>query len=133
MALAQERLAAALTDAYAAGLIGKNIMGTDWSHDVVLHWGAGAYIVGDETALLESLEGKRGMPRLKPPFFPAAKGLYLQPTIVNNVETLSNLPWIITNGGAAFAALGAENSMGPRMFAVSVRVRKTGVHEVEFV
>ena len=80
--------------------------------DVVLHWGAGAYIVGEETALIESLEGNRGMPRLKPPFFPAAKGLYLQPTIVNNVETLSNLPWIITNGGDAFTALGAETSHG---------------------
>src|SRR6185295_4590004 len=83
MALAQERLAAALTDAYAAGLIGRNVMGTGWSHDVVLHWGAGAYIVGDETALLESLEGKRGMPRPKPPYFPAVMGLYMNPTIVN--------------------------------------------------
>ena len=96
MALAQERIAQALNDAYAAGYIGKNILGTDFSVDVVLHWGAGAYIVGEETALIESLEGNRGMPRLKPPFFPAAKGLYLQPTVVNNVETLANLPWIIT-------------------------------------
>ena len=103
MALAQERIAAALNEAYAAGYVGENILGTDFSVDIVLHWGAGAYIVGEETALIESLEGNRGMPRLKPPFFPAAKGLYLQPTIVNNVETLSNLPWIITNGGAAFA------------------------------
>ena len=95
MALAQERIAQALNDAYAAGYIGKNILGTDFSVDVVLHWGAGAYIVGEETALIESLEGNRGMPRLKPPFFPAAKGLYLQPTVVNNVETLANLPWII--------------------------------------
>ena len=70
--------------------------GSDFSVDIVLHWGAGAYIVGEETALIESLEGNRGMPRLKPPFFPAAKGLYLQPTIVNNVETLANLPWILT-------------------------------------
>ena len=80
MALAQERIAQALNDAYAAGYIGKNILGSDFSVDVVLHWGAGAYIVGEETALIESLEGNRGMPRLKPPFFPAAKGLYLQPT-----------------------------------------------------
>ena len=79
----------ALNEAYAAGYIGKNILGTDFSVDIVLTWGAGAYIVGEETALIESLEGNRGMPRLKPPFFPAAKGLYLQPTIVNNVETLS--------------------------------------------
>ena len=132
MALAQERIAQALNDAYAAGYIGKNIMGSDFSVDVVLHWGAGAYIVGEETALIESLEGNRGMPRLKPPFFPAAKGLYMQPTIVNNVETLSNLPWILTNGGAAFAALGAENSKGTRLFAVSGHVKRPGVYEVEF-
>ena len=104
MALAQERFAQALNDAYAAGYIGKNILGSDFSVDVVLHWGAGAYIVGEETALIESLEGNRGMPRLKPPFFPTAKGLYLQPTIVNNVETLSNIPWIVEHGGAAFAS-----------------------------
>ncbi len=132
MALAQERIAQALNDAYAAGYIGKNILGTDFSVDVVLHWGAGAYIVGEETALIESLEGNRGMPRLKPPYFPAAKGLYLQPTVVNNVETLSNLPWILTNGGAKFAALGAESSRGTRMFAVSGHVKKPGVYEVEF-
>jgi len=131
MALAQERLAAALTDAYAAGLIGKNVLGSDWSHDIVLHWGAGAYIVGDETALLESLEGKRGMPRLKPPFFPAAKGLYLQPTIVNNVETLSNLPWVVEHGGAAFASLGTEGATGTRLFAVSGHVERPGTYEVE--
>ncbi|MGB3055917.1 MAG: NADH-quinone oxidoreductase subunit NuoF [Acidimicrobiales bacterium] len=132
MALAQERIAQALNDAYAAGYVGKNICGTDFSVDVVLHWGAGAYIVGEETALIESLEGNRGMPRLKPPFFPAAKGLYLQPTIVNNVETLSNLPWIMRNGGAGFAALGAENSKGTRIFAVSGHVNQPGVYEVEF-
>ena len=95
MALAQERIATALNEAYAAGYVGRNILGSDFSVDIVLHWGAGAYIVGEETALIESLEGNRGMPRLKPPFFPAAIGLYLQPTIVNNVETLSNLPWIV--------------------------------------
>ena len=132
MAFAQERIAQALNDAYAAGYVGKNILGSDFSVDIVLHWGAGAYIVGEETALIESLEGNRGMPRLKPPFFPAAKGLYLQPTIVNNVETLANLPWILSNGGAAFAALGAENSKGTRMFAVSGHVRNPGVYEVEF-
>ena len=122
----------ALNEAYAAGYVGKNILGTDFSVDIVLHWGAGAYIVGEETALIESLEGNRGMPRLKPPFFPAAKGLYLQPTIVNNVETLANLPWIVANGGAAFAALGAETSRGTRMFAVSGHVKNPGVYEVEF-
>jgi NADH-quinone oxidoreductase subunit F len=132
MALAQERIANALNEAYAAGYIGKNILGTNFSVDVVLHWGAGAYIVGEETGLIESLEGNRGMPRLKPPYFPAAIGLYQQPTIVNNVETLSNLPWIARNGGDAFAALGAETSKGMRMFAVSGHVNKPGVYEVEF-
>jgi NADH-quinone oxidoreductase subunit F len=132
MALAQERIASALNEAYAAGYAGKNVLGTDFSCDIVLHWGAGAYIVGEETALIESLEGKRGMPRLKPPFFPAAKGLYMQPTVVNNVETLSNLPWIATNGGQAFADLGAETSRGTRLFAVSGHVNNPGVFEVEF-
>jgi NADH-quinone oxidoreductase subunit F len=132
MALAQERIAQALNDAYAAGYIGKNILGTDFSVDVVLHWGAGAYIVGEETALIESLEGNRGMPRLKPPFFPAAKGLYLQPTVVNNVETLANLPWILNHGAAAFTALGTEKAPGTRMFAVSGHVKRPGVFEVEY-
>jgi len=132
MPFAQERIAAALNDAYAAGYVGRNILGSDFSVDVVLSWGAGAYIVGEETALIESLEGNRGMPRLKPPFFPAAKGLYMQPTIVNNVETLANLPWIISNGGEAFAALGAETSRGTRMFAVSGHVKNPGVFEVEY-
>ena len=132
MALAQERLATALNEAYAAGLVGRDILGSGWSHDIVLHWGAGAYIVGEETALIESLEGKRGLPRLKPPYFPAAKGLYMQPTVVNNVETLANLPWIVNNGGAAFAELGSEGSTGMRMFALSGHVERPGVYEVEF-
>ena len=132
MALAQERLAIALNEAHAAGYVGAGILGTDFSVDIVLHWGAGAYIVGEETALIESLEGERGMPRLKPPYFPAAIGLYQQPTVVNNVETLSNLPWIIQNGGQAFADLGAETSKGTRMFAVSGHVKRPGVYEVEF-
>lgn len=132
MALAHERLGAALNEAYAAGYVGKNILGTDYSIDIAFHWGAGAYIVGEETALIESLEGNRGMPRLKPPFFPAAKGLYLQPTVVNNVETMANLPWILRNGAEAFHALGAETSRGTRLFAVSGHVKNPGVHEVEF-
>ena len=131
MALAQERIATALNEAYEAGYVGKDIMGSGYSVDIVLHWGAGAYIVGEETALIESLEGERGMPRLKPPFFPATKGLYMQPTIVNNVETLSNLPWIVENGGAAFAALGNGKSTGTRLFAVSGHVNRPGVYEVE--
>jgi NADH-quinone oxidoreductase subunit F len=132
MAHAQERVATALNEAYAAGYIGKNILGSDFSVDVVLHWGAGAYIVGEETALIESLEGNRGMPRLKPPFFPAAKGLYMQPTIVNNVETLSNLPWIMRHGVDEWNKLGVETSKGTRVFAVSGHVNQPGVYEVEF-
>ncbi len=132
MPKAHERMAQALNDAYAAGFVGKNICGTEWSLDIVLHWGAGAYIVGEETALIESLEGNRGMPRLKPPFFPAVKGLYMQPTVVNNVETLANLPWIIGNGAAAWTAIGNEKNTGTRMFAVSGHVKKPGVFEVEF-
>ena len=130
MALAQERVATALNEAYAAGYVGKNILGTDFSVDVVLTWGAGAYVVGEETALIESLEGNRGMPRLKPPFFPAAIGLYGQPTIVNNVETLSNLPWLLRNGAAAYTAIGTETSPGTRMVAVSGHVERPGVFEI---
>ncbi|MDH4278165.1 MAG: NADH-quinone oxidoreductase subunit NuoF, partial [Acidimicrobiia bacterium] len=131
MALAQERIAEALNDAYEAGYVGRNIMGTDVSIDVVLTWGAGAYIVGEETALIESLEGNRGMPRLKPPFFPAAKGLYLKPTIVNNIETLSNVPWIVINGAEAYKQFGSERSPGTRMLAISGHVKRPGVYEVE--
>lgn len=130
MALAQERVAAALNEAYAAGFVGRNILGTDFSVDIVLHWGAGAYVVGEETALIESLEGNRGMPRLKPPYFPAAIGLYGQPTIVNNVETLSNLPWLARNGAAAYTAIGTASSPGTRMVAISGHVKRPGVYEV---
>ncbi|MEO8696496.1 MAG: NADH-quinone oxidoreductase subunit NuoF [Acidimicrobiales bacterium] len=132
MAHAHERVASALNEAYAAGYVGKNILGTNFSVDIVMHWGAGAYIVGEETALIESLEGNRGMPRLKPPYFPAAIGLYQKPTIVNNVETLSNLPWILHNGVDKWNALGAEQSKGTRVFAVSGHVKNPGVYEVEF-
>ncbi len=131
MALAQERIATALNEAYAAGYVGAGICGSDWSMDVTLHWGAGAYIVGDETALLESLAGRRGMPRPKPPYFPAAIGLYDQPTIVNNIETLANLPWIVTNGGEAYAAIGSDKTNGTRLYAVSGHVRRPGTYEVE--
>jgi len=130
MALAQERLAQALNEAYANNMVGKNICGSNFSVDVTLTWGAGAYIVGEETALIESLEGERGMPRLKPPFFPAVKGLYMQPTIVNNVETLANVPYIVGKGGSEFKSLGAPTSTGMRMFAVSGHVNKPGVFEV---
>ena len=130
MALAQERVATALNDAYAAGYIGKDILGTDFSVDIVLTWGAGAYVVGEETALIESLEGNRGMPRLKPPFFPAAIGLYGQPTIVNNVETLANLPWLLRHGAAEYTKIGTETSPGTRMVAVSGHVERPGVFEI---
>ena len=130
MALAQERVAAALNDAYAAGYVGKNILGSKFSVDIVLHWGAGAYVVGEETALIESLEGNRGMPRLKPPYFPAAIGLYGQPTIVNNVETLANLPWLMRNGAEAYTAIGTKTSPGTRMVAVSGHVNRPGVYEI---
>ena len=130
MAHAQERIAAALNEAYAAGLVGKNILGTDFSVDIVLHWGAGAYIVGEETALIESLEGNRGMPRLKPPFFPAAKGLYMAPTIVNNVETLANLPWLVAHGVDEYRSVGTEASPGTRLIALSGHVNTPGVFEV---
>jgi NADH-quinone oxidoreductase subunit F len=130
MALAQERVAAALNEAYAAGYVGKNILGSKFSVDIVLHWGAGAYVVGEETALIESLEGNRGMPRLKPPYFPAAIGLYGQPTIVNNVETLANLPWLMLNGAEAYTAIGTKTSPGTRMVAVSGHVTRPGVYEI---
>jgi NADH-quinone oxidoreductase subunit F len=130
MALAQERVATALNEAYAAGYIGRDILGSSFGVDIVLHWGAGAYVVGEETALIESLEGKRGEPRLKPPFFPAAVGLYGRPTIVNNVETLANLPWLMVNGAPAYTAIGTPTSPGTRMVAVSGHVRRPGVYEI---
>jgi NADH-quinone oxidoreductase subunit F len=132
-ALGLERVQAALNDAYAHGAVGNDILGSGFSVDVVVHPGAGAYICGEETALLESLEGKRGFPRIKPPYFPAAIGLYGEPTVVNNVETLSNLPWIVTNGASAFTALGEGRSTGTRLFALAGHVRNPGVYELEMV
>jgi len=132
-ALGLERMQAALNDAYAHGAAGADIFGSGFSLDVVVHPGAGAYICGEETALLESLEGKRGFPRIKPPFFPAVTGLYGEPTVVNNVETMANIPWIITNGGAAFAALGEGRSTGTRLFALAGHVQNPGVYELEMV
>ncbi len=132
-ALGLERVQTAVNDAYAAGALGQNIFGSGFSLDIVVHPGAGAYICGEETSLLESLEGKRGFPRIKPPFFPAAIGLYGEPTVVNNVETVSNLPWIVLNGGEAFAALGEGRSTGTRLFALSGHVRNPAVYELEMV
>ncbi|HVC14126.1 MAG TPA: NADH-quinone oxidoreductase subunit NuoF [Acidimicrobiales bacterium] len=132
-ALGLERVTGALNEAYEYGAVGADVFGSGFSVDVVVHPGAGAYICGEETALLESLEGKRGFPRIKPPFFPAVIGLYGQPTVVNNVETMSNLPWIVRNGGKAFAALGEGRSTGTRLFALSGHVRRPGTYEVEMV
>ncbi|MHB1716623.1 MAG: NADH-quinone oxidoreductase subunit NuoF, partial [Acidimicrobiales bacterium] len=132
-ALGLERVQAALNDAYDHGAVGEDIFGSGFSIDLVVHPGAGAYICGEETALIESLEGKRGFPRIKPPFFPAAIGLYGEPTVVNNVETMSNLPWIMLHGGAAFAALGEGKSTGTRLFALAGHVRHPGVFEIEMV
>lgn len=123
------RMQQALADAYAAGYVGQNIMGTGFNLDITVHLGAGAYICGEETALLNSLEGKRGEPRLKPPF-PAVEGLYGKPTIVNNVETISNMPWIVANGGDAYAAIGPEGSAGTRLFSLSGHVNRPGNYEI---
>ncbi len=130
-ALGLERVQAAINEAYAYGAIGRNILGSGFSVDLVLQPGAGAYICGEETALIESLEGKRGYPRIKPPYFPAVIGLYGAPTIVNNVETMSNVPWIVANGGNAFAALGKGRSTGTRLFALSGDVLRPGNYELE--
>jgi NADH-quinone oxidoreductase subunit F len=116
-------------EAYAKGYLGKNILGSGYDLDLVVHRGAGAYICGEETALLESLEGKRGHPRLKPPF-PAIVGLYKCPTVINNVETLANLPHIINYGPEWFASIGIERNTGTRLFAVSGHVVKRGVYEL---
>jgi len=132
-ALGLERVQGALNEAYEHGAVGTDIFGSGFSVDIVVHPGAGAYICGEETALIESLEGKRGFPRIKPPYFPAAIGLYGEPTVVNNVETMSNLPWIILNGASAFTALGEGRSTGTRLFALAGHVRNPGVYELEMV
>jgi len=122
-------LAKAVEEAYGRGYLGKNILGSGFECHLTVHRGAGAYICGEETALLNSLEGRRGQPRLKPPF-PAIKGLFDEPTIVNNVETLMNVPFIIDKGGAWFAALGPGRSGGTRTVCVSGHVNKPGVYEL---
>jgi NADH-quinone oxidoreductase subunit F len=125
-----EILRGALEEARRAGLVGSNILGSGWSLPVVVHRGAGAYICGEETGMLESLEGKRGQPRTKPPF-PAISGVYASPTLINNVETLATVPKIIEMGGAAYARLGVENSAGTRVFSLSGNVVRGGNYEVE--
>jgi NADH-quinone oxidoreductase subunit F len=118
----------AIREAYAAGYLGKNIMGSGFDLDVVLHAGAGAYICGEETALLDSLEGRRGQPRLKPPF-PAVAGLYASPSCVNNAETIANIPYIVNNGVDWFKSFGTEKSPGFKLFAVSGHVNRPGIYE----
>ncbi len=122
-------LARALEEARAKGYVGRNILGSGVDIEVFLHRGAGAYICGEETGLIESLEGKRGQPRLKPPF-PAVQGLYQKPTVVNNVETLCNLPHIVLRGAEWFAGIGAPKSTGLRLFSVSGHVRRPGNYEL---
>ena len=122
------RVATAIAEAEAAGLIGDNILGSGFDLRVTVHSGAGAYICGEETALLDSLEGYRGQPRLKPPF-PATHGLYASPTVVNNVETITNIPWIINNGVEWFRQFGTEKSPGFKVFAVSGHVARPGIYE----
>jgi NADH-quinone oxidoreductase subunit F len=125
-----EVMRAALEEAHSRGLVGANILGAGYDCSIVIHRGAGAYICGEETALLESLEGKRGQPRSKPPF-PAISGLYASPTLINNVETLATYPKIIELGGERYAQLGVENSTGTRVFSLSGNVVNGGNYEVE--
>lgn len=124
----KEALQAAIDEAYDAGLIGPNACGSGWDFDLYLHHGAGAYICGEETALLESLEGRKGMPRMKPPF-PAGAGLYGCPTTVNNVESIAVVPTILRRGGAWFAGFGRPNNAGTKLFAISGHVNRPCVVE----
>ena len=127
--LAIARLEIAMEQAREKGFLGKNLFGTDFNFDIRIKAGAGAFVCGEETALIASLEGERGMPRLKPPF-PAAKGYWKLPTNINNVETYANVAWIISNGGEAFAAKGSEKSNGSKVFALAGKIKKGGLVEV---
>ncbi|HCW43770.1 MAG TPA: NADH-quinone oxidoreductase subunit F [Planctomycetes bacterium] len=126
---AANRLQNAIDRAYSEGILGENCLGSDFTLDVTLHRGAGAYICGEETGMLSSLEGDRGQPKLKPPF-PAVEGLFGCPTVVNNVETLANLPYILEIGAEAYGKIGPEKSPGPKLFCVSGHVEKPGVFEL---
>ncbi len=126
---ATARMQAAIDEAEAAGLLGDNIMGTDFSFHVEIRRGAGAYICGEESALFEAIEGKRGFPRIKPPY-PTTHGLFMQPTAINNVETLSLIPSIIEHGAAWFRQYGTEKTAGPKLVAVSGHVNRPGVYEI---
>ena len=127
--LAIVRLQNAIKQAEEKGYLGENILGTGFSCKMRIKAGAGAFVCGEETALIESLEGSRGMPRLKPPF-PAQAGYWLKPSNINNVETFANIAWIINNGGAAFSAMGTENSKGTKVFAVTGKVKRSGLVEI---
>jgi len=127
---AYQTLLRAIEQARAKGYIGVNVLGSGWDVDVILHRGAGAYICGEETALMESLEGKRGYPRLKPPF-PASYGVYGNPTTINNVETLACVPFILERGAEWFAGIGREKNSGPKLYCLSGHVRRPGVVETE--
>ena len=127
--LAIKRLERAIEQATAAGYLGDNILGTDFSCKMTIKAGAGAFVCGEETALIESLEGHRGMPRLKPPF-PAQSGYWKKPSNINNVETFANVSWIINNGGEAFAAMGTEGSKGTKVFAETGKVKRSGLVEI---
>ena len=127
--LAIVRLTNAIKQAEEKGYLGENILGTGFSCKMRIKAGAGAFVCGEETALIESLEGSRGMPRLKPPF-PAQAGYWLKPSNINNVETFANIAWIINNGGAAFSAMGTENSKGTKVFAVTGKVKRSGLVEI---
>ncbi len=127
--LAMKRLHTAIAQASNAGFVGQDIMGSGFSCTFRVKAGAGAFVCGEETALIESLEGKRGMPRLKPPF-PAASGYWRQPSNINNVETFANVSWIINHGGAAFAAIGTEHSKGTKVFALTGKIKRGGLVEI---
>ena len=127
--LAIVRLTNAIKQAREKGYLGKNILGTNFSCDMRIKAGAGAFVCGEETALIESLEGSRGMPRLKPPF-PAQAGYWLKPSNINNVETYANVSWIMNNGGAAYAQIGNENAKGTKVFAVTGKVKRSGLVEI---
>jgi NADH-quinone oxidoreductase subunit F len=130
LAFGTKILAQAIAEATEAGYIGTSILGTGYDVALILHRGAGAYICGEETAMLSSLEGDRGWPKVKPPF-PATHGLFGCPTVVNNVETLAALPWIVENGAAKYAAIGTEKSKGTKLFSVSGHINRPGVYELE--
>ncbi len=127
--LAITRLNIAIDQMREKGLLGANVLGSGWAFDLRIKAGAGAFVCGEETALIASLEGERGMPRLKPPF-PAQKGYWQQPSNINNVETLANVPWIVQNGGDAYAAMGTEDSKGTKVFALAGKIKRGGLVEV---